>query len=122
MVLEADGAIRKWRDLMGATDPLEGSGRLDPRRLRQQHRAQRDPRVSRAPETAAFETGYFFAASDSRLTSAAGDNGPAFGSSSWGSASSSRQAGLLIWWVCDRPLPGDIVVAVVVSFYRRLRP
>jgi nucleoside-diphosphate kinase len=60
MVLEADGAIKKWRDLMGATDPSKApAGSI---------RAEFGSSIERnathgsdAPETAAFETGYFFA-------------------------------------------------------------
>jgi nucleoside-diphosphate kinase len=60
MVLEADGAIKRWRDLMGATDPLKApAGSI---------RAEFGSNIERnathgsdAPETAAFETGYFFA-------------------------------------------------------------
>lgn len=59
MALEADGAIRKWRDLMGATDPAKAaSGTI---------RAEFGSAIERnathgsdAPETAAFEIGYFF--------------------------------------------------------------
>jgi nucleoside-diphosphate kinase len=59
MVLEADGAIKKWRDLMGATNPAaapEGS-------LRRQFGTsvgENATHGSDAPETAAFEIGYFF--------------------------------------------------------------
>ena len=60
MVLEADGAIKRWRDLMGATDPSKApAGSI---------RAEFGTNIERnathgsdAPETAAFETGYFFA-------------------------------------------------------------
>jgi nucleoside-diphosphate kinase len=59
LCLEAPDAIRQWRDLMGATDPAkaaEGS-------LRKQFGASIDNNAthgSDAPETAAFELGYFF--------------------------------------------------------------
>lgn len=59
MVLEAEGAILKWRDLMGATDPkaaAEGT-------LRKQfgtYVGENATHGSDAPETAAFEIGYFF--------------------------------------------------------------
>ena len=59
MVLEAEGAILKWRDLMGATDPkaaAEGT-------LRQQFGTfvgENATHGSDAPDTAAFEIGYFF--------------------------------------------------------------
>jgi nucleoside-diphosphate kinase len=60
MVLEADGAIRQWRDLMGATDPSKapaGSIRADFGSNIERNATH----GSDAPETAAFETGYFFA-------------------------------------------------------------
>ena len=60
MVLEADGAIKKWRDLMGATDPSKapaGSIRADFGSNIERNATH----GSDAPETAAFETGYFFA-------------------------------------------------------------
>lgn len=63
LALEAADAIRKWRDLMGATDPAkaaEGS-------LRRQFGASIERNAthgSDAPETAAFELGYFFAGVD----------------------------------------------------------
>jgi len=59
MCLEADGAIKKWRDLMGATDPAKA----DPGTLRKAFGASIDNNAthgSDAPETAAFELGYFF--------------------------------------------------------------
>jgi nucleoside-diphosphate kinase len=63
IVLESDGAIKKWRDLMGATDPSKApAGSI---------RAEFGSNIERnathgsdAPETAAFETGYFFAGVD----------------------------------------------------------
>lgn len=63
MVLEADGAIKKWRDLMGATDPSKapaGSIRADFGSNIERNAAH----GSDAPETSAFETGYFFAGVD----------------------------------------------------------
>jgi len=63
MVLEADGAITKWRDLMGATDPSKapaGSIRADFGTNIERNATH----GSDAPETAAFETGYFFAGVD----------------------------------------------------------
>jgi nucleoside-diphosphate kinase len=60
MVLEAPDAIRKWRTLMGATDPAKA----DPGTLRQEFAQSIERNVthgSDAPETAAYETGYFFA-------------------------------------------------------------
>ena len=59
MALEADGAIKKWRDLMGATDPAKA----DAGTLRKEFGASIDNNAthgSDAPETAAFELGYFF--------------------------------------------------------------
>jgi nucleoside-diphosphate kinase len=60
MVLEADGAIAKWRDTMGATDPAKaapGTIRRDLGTSIQNNCTH----GSDAPETAAFEIGYFFA-------------------------------------------------------------
>ncbi|HVH73119.1 MAG TPA: nucleoside-diphosphate kinase [Candidatus Dormibacteraeota bacterium] len=59
MVLEADGAIAKWRDIMGATDPKKaapGTIRRDLGTSIQMNCTH----GSDAPETAAFEIGYFF--------------------------------------------------------------
>jgi nucleoside-diphosphate kinase len=59
MCLEAANAIRKWRDLMGATDPAKA----DAGTLRKDFGASIDNNAthgSDAPETAAFELGYFF--------------------------------------------------------------
>ena len=59
MCLEAEGAIKKWRELMGATDPAKA----DAGTLRQEFGATIDNNAthgSDAPETAAFELGYFF--------------------------------------------------------------
>ena len=59
LVLEADGAIKKWRDLMGATDPAQaGSGTI--RGEFGQSIAQNATHGSDGPETAMFEIGYFF--------------------------------------------------------------
>lgn len=60
MALEADGAIRKWRDLMGATDPAKAEAGT----LRKEFGASIENNAthgSDAPETAAYELGYFFA-------------------------------------------------------------
>ena len=60
MALEAPDAIKKWRTLMGATDPAKA----DAGTLRKdfgnsiEHNATHG---SDAPETAAYELGYFFA-------------------------------------------------------------
>lgn len=59
MALEADGAIAKWRDLMGATNPAEAAeGTL--RREFGSNIGENATHGSDAPETAAFELGYFF--------------------------------------------------------------
>jgi len=60
LVLEAPDAIRKWRTLMGATDPAKA----DPATLRREFAESIERNAthgSDAPETAAFEIGYFFA-------------------------------------------------------------
>jgi nucleoside-diphosphate kinase len=60
MVLEAPGAILKWRGLMGATDPA----RADAGTLRKEFAQSIERNAthgSDAPETAASEIGYFFA-------------------------------------------------------------
>jgi len=59
MVLEAENAIKKWRDLMGATNPAEAAeGTL--RREFGASLGENATHGSDAPETAAFEIGYFF--------------------------------------------------------------
>lgn len=59
MVLEAEGAIKKWRDLMGATNPADApEGTL--RRQFGTSVGENATHGSDAPETAAFEIGYFF--------------------------------------------------------------
>jgi nucleoside-diphosphate kinase len=59
MVLEAPDAIRKWRDLMGATDPAKAAnGTL--RKLFGTNIGSNATHGSDAPETAAYEIGYFF--------------------------------------------------------------
>jgi len=59
MVLEAPDAIRRWRDLMGATDPARApEGSL--RRLYGASIERNATHGSDAPETAAYEIGYFF--------------------------------------------------------------
>jgi nucleoside-diphosphate kinase len=63
MVLEAPDAIRKWRTLMGATDPAKAdSGTI--RREFAQSIERNATHGSDAPETAASEIGYFFAGCD----------------------------------------------------------
>ena len=59
LALEADEAIKKWRALMGATDP----SKADPGTLRKEFGTSIENNAthgSDAPETAAFELGYFF--------------------------------------------------------------
>ncbi|OFW11117.1 MAG: nucleoside-diphosphate kinase [Acidobacteria bacterium RIFCSPLOWO2_02_FULL_67_36] len=59
MALEAPDAIRKWRTLMGATDPAKA----DAGTLRKEFGRSIENNAthgSDAPETAAFELGYFF--------------------------------------------------------------
>src|SRR6185437_10444716 len=63
MVLEAADAIKKWRTLMGATDPAKA----DAGTLRKQFAESIERNAthgSDAPETAAYEIGYFFAGLD----------------------------------------------------------
>jgi nucleoside-diphosphate kinase len=59
MALEAADAIARWRKLMGATDPAKA----DAGTLRKEFGASIENNAthgSDAPETAAFELGYFF--------------------------------------------------------------
>ena len=59
LCLEAADAIRKWRDFMGATDPAKAAAGT----LRKDFGSSIDNNAthgSDAPETAAFELGYFF--------------------------------------------------------------
>ena len=59
MVLEADGAIAKLREIMGATDPAKAA----PGTIRKDFAASIEANAihgSDAPETAAFVIGYFF--------------------------------------------------------------
>jgi len=59
LALEAPDAIKKWRTLMGATDP----GKADTGTLRKQFGSSIENNAthgSDAPETAAFELAYFF--------------------------------------------------------------
>lgn len=59
MALEAENAILKWRDLMGATNPAEAEeGSL--RKEFGSSIGENATHGSDAPETAAFELGYFF--------------------------------------------------------------
>ena len=59
MVLEADGAIAKLREIMGATDPAKAAAGT----IRRDFAASIEANAihgSDAPETAAFQIGYFF--------------------------------------------------------------
>ena len=59
MVLEAPDAIKKWRTLMGATDPAKA----DAGTLRKEFAESIERNAthgSDAPDTAAYEIGYFF--------------------------------------------------------------
>ena len=60
MVLEAEGAIAKWRETMGATDPVKAAPGTIRRELGTSIQFN-CTHGSDAPETAAFEIGYFFA-------------------------------------------------------------
>jgi nucleoside-diphosphate kinase len=59
MALEAPDAIKKWRELMGSTDPAKAAAGT----IRREFGASIENNAthgSDAPETAAFELGYFF--------------------------------------------------------------
>lgn len=63
MVLEGEGAIKKNRDLMGATNPANAAEGT----IRKMFAASIDENTvhgSDAPETAAFEIGWFFAGTE----------------------------------------------------------
>lgn len=63
MALEADGAIQRWRDLMGATNPANAAAGT----IRKDFASSIEANAvhgSDAPETAAFEIPYFFSALD----------------------------------------------------------
>jgi nucleoside-diphosphate kinase len=63
MVLEAEGAIAKWRETMGATDPAKAA----PGTIRKELGTSIQfncTHGSDAPQTATFEIGYFFAGSE----------------------------------------------------------
>jgi nucleoside-diphosphate kinase len=61
LVLEAEGAITKWRDTMGATDPKKAAPGTIRRDLGTSI-GSNCTHGSDAPDTAAFEIAYFFAA------------------------------------------------------------
>src|SRR5262244_2900766 len=59
MVLEAENAIQRWRDLMGATNPANAAAGT----IRKEFASSIEANAvhgSDASETAAFEIGYFF--------------------------------------------------------------
>jgi nucleoside-diphosphate kinase len=61
MVLEREGAIQRWRDLMGATDPAKAAAGT----IRKDFATSIEANAvhgSDAPGTAAFEIPYFFSA------------------------------------------------------------
>ncbi|HEY7443530.1 MAG TPA: nucleoside-diphosphate kinase [Vicinamibacterales bacterium] len=63
LVLEAPDAIRKWRTVMGATDPAKA----DPGTIRRDFASSIERNAthgSDAPDTAAFEVSYFFSGAD----------------------------------------------------------
>jgi len=63
MVLEADSAIARWRETMGATDPAKAA----PGTIRKSFGTSIQNNCthgSDAPETAAFEVHYFFSGSE----------------------------------------------------------
>jgi nucleoside-diphosphate kinase len=60
IVLEAEGAIARWRETMGATDPAKAAPGTIRRELGTSIQFN-CTHGSDAPETAAFEIGYFFA-------------------------------------------------------------
>lgn len=63
MVLERDGAIKHWREVMGATDPAKAADGT----IRKQFATNIERNAghgSDAPDTAATEIGYFFGGID----------------------------------------------------------
>ncbi|HZO83131.1 MAG TPA: nucleoside-diphosphate kinase [Candidatus Binataceae bacterium] len=62
-VLEADGAIARWRELMGATDPAKAAAGTI-RKDFGQNVEQNAVHGSDAPETAAREVAFFFSGLD----------------------------------------------------------
>jgi nucleoside-diphosphate kinase len=63
LALEGDGAIVKWRDLMGATDPAKAAAGTIRREFASSIEANA-VHGSDSPESAAFEIPYFFSALD----------------------------------------------------------
>jgi nucleoside-diphosphate kinase len=67
MALEAEDAINKWREVIGATNPTDAAdGTI--RQLYGKDVGENATHGSDAPETAAHEIGYFFAGCDVRPT------------------------------------------------------
>lgn len=63
MCLEREGAIKAWRDAMGATDPAKAAdGTI--RKLHATDIEKNTVHGSDAPDTAAFEIGWFFRGSE----------------------------------------------------------
>lgn len=63
VVLAGDNAIKRYRDLMGATDPAQAAdGTI--RKVHAISKGENSVHGSDAPETAAFEIGYFFNATE----------------------------------------------------------
>ena len=63
LVLEAENAIAKWREVMGETDPARAAAGTIRRDFGMDTR-RNATHGSDAPETAAFEIAYFFSASE----------------------------------------------------------
>jgi nucleoside-diphosphate kinase len=63
LVLEAEDGIAKWRTLMGATDPAKAAAGTMRREFAESIE-RNATHGSDAPETAAYEIGYFFAGVD----------------------------------------------------------
>jgi len=59
MILQADGAIKKWRDLMGPTNSLQAPAGTIRNKFGKSLQCNA-VHGSDAPETAAFETSHFF--------------------------------------------------------------
>jgi nucleoside-diphosphate kinase len=59
MILSGEGAIKRWRDLMGSTDPAKAAAGTI-RKDFGESIERNTTHGSDAPETAAFETAYFF--------------------------------------------------------------
>jgi nucleoside-diphosphate kinase len=63
VALEADSAISKWRDTMGATDPAKAAPGTIRKELGESIQFN-CTHGSDAPDTAAYELGYFFSGSE----------------------------------------------------------